>query len=248
MLAAMYLAFIDESGDPGLQSANAEYPVFALAAVVCLEREYATRIDPQIKQFKRSQLGSAEARLNARQIAKQEGPFTGLSSRDRRRQFSQALSELLSTLPVTLMVACLNKEMHRREYGAFARGAYAFAMPFLMERLVYLMATRHDGVGVTVQAHGKREDAALRAVWEDQLASGSYYHAPSEFRSRLTKLDFRPAADNSSGLQLADLAASACARFVLNPEQPNTVYSAVSAKLYQGTFIEPDRFGLKVIP
>jgi len=244
----MYLVFVDESGDPGLRSANPEYPVFGLAAVVCLEREYATRIDRQVKQFKQSALEDAGIRLNARQIAKQHGPFAGLADRDRRRQFSQALSELLNTLPLTIMAAVLNKRMHAREYGSFGRGAYAFTLPFLMERLVYLMSSRHDGASVIVQSHGKAEDAALRAVWDEHLASGSYYHAPSEFSSRLTKLDCRPSSENSSGLQLADLAAAACARFVLDPIQPNAVFSALSAKLYQGTFTEPDRFGLKVIP
>jgi len=48
----MYLAFIDESGDPGLWRANPEYPVFALAAVVCLEREYSARIEPQLRQLR----------------------------------------------------------------------------------------------------------------------------------------------------------------------------------------------------
>jgi hypothetical protein len=244
----MYLAFVDESGDPGLRRANPEYPVFALAAVVCLEREYTTRIDRQVRQFKRSQLDTDGVVLNARAIAKQRGPFAPLINRERRRQFSQALSELLAGLPVTVVAAVLNKDMHAREYGPFRRSAYAFTLPFLMERLVYLMSARHDGAAVTVQSHGAREDGALRAVWGEHLAGGSYYHASTEFSSRLVKLDFRTSADNSSGLQLADLAAAACARFVLEPEQPNAVFSALSAKLYQGTFTEPDRFGLKVIP
>ncbi|HLQ32064.1 MAG TPA: DUF3800 domain-containing protein [Chloroflexota bacterium] len=243
----MYLAFIDESGDPGLRRANPEYPVFALAAVVCLEREYAARIEPQVRQFARSVFG-ADVRLNARQLAKQQGPFAALIARDRRRQFGQALSDLLAGLPVTIMAACLNKRMHQVEYGPFRRSAYEFTLPFLMERLVYLMAARHDGASVSVQSHGKREDAALREVWQRHLAAGSYYHAPTEFGSRLTRLEFRPAREAGAGLQLADLAASACARFVLDPEQPNAVFAALSAKLYQGKFTEPDRFGLKVIP
>src|SRR5438105_1324572 len=147
----MYLAFIDESGDPGLRQANAEYPVFALVAVVCLEREYATRIDRQVRQFKRSQLGDDGVRLKARAIGKQQGVFAQLINRERRRQFSQALSDLLTSLPVTLMAAVLNKEMHRREYGPSPRGAYAFTLPFLMERLVYLMTARHDGASAAVQ-------------------------------------------------------------------------------------------------
>ncbi|HEY8693433.1 MAG TPA: DUF3800 domain-containing protein [Chloroflexota bacterium] len=65
----MYLAFIDESGDPGLRRANPEYPVFALAAVVCLEREYSARIEPQLRQLRHSLLGGADSRLNARQLA-----------------------------------------------------------------------------------------------------------------------------------------------------------------------------------
>ncbi|HLG71840.1 MAG TPA: DUF3800 domain-containing protein [Chloroflexota bacterium] len=244
----MYLAFIDESGDPGLTAINPEYPVFALAAVVCLEREYTTRIEPQLRQLGRSLLGETAVRLNSRAIAKQHGAFASLIARDRRRQFGQALGDLLAGLPVTVMAAVLNKPMHAMEYGAFRRSAYEFTLPFLMERLVYLMSARHDGAAVTVQAHGKREDAALREVWQRHLAGGSYYHAATEFASRLTKLDFRPGADGIPGLQLADLAAAACARFVLDPEQPNTVFSALSAKLYQGKFTEPDRFGLKVIP
>ena len=244
----MYLAFVDESGEAGLRKANVEYPVFALVAVVCLEREYTTRIDRQLRQFKRSQLGDDKARLNARAIAKQQGPFAFLNNREQRRQFGQALSDLFTALPITVMAAVLNKTMHAREYGPSGRSAYAFTLPFLMERLVYLMSNRHDGASVLLQAHGSREDEALRAVWDEHLAGGSYYHAPTEFSSRLVKLDFRPASDNSSGLQLADLAAAACARFVLDPEQPNAVFAALSPKLYQGTFTEPDRFGLKVIP
>jgi hypothetical protein len=244
----MYLAFVDESGDPGLRSVNPEYPMFCLAAIVCLERDYTTRIEPQVRQFKHSHLESDAARLNSRLIAKQHGPFAPLAAREKRRQFGQALSDLLTGLPLTLVAACLNKRMHKVEYGAFSRGAYEFALPFVMERLVYLMSARHDGVAVSVQSHGAREDAALKAVWQRHQAAGSYYHAPTEFGSRLAKLDFRRLPDTSAGLQLADLAANACARFVLDPERPNGVFSALSAKLYQGTFTEPDRFGLKVIP
>jgi uncharacterized protein DUF3800 len=243
----MYLVFVDESGDPGMLRPNPEYPIFALAAVVCLEREYSSRIEPQLRQFVRSQLGQ-DVRLNARQIAKQAGPFACLAARDRRRQFNQALGELLAGLPLTLMAACLNKRMHHLEYGPSRRNACEFTLPFLMERLVYLMSSRHDGASVSVQAHGSREDAAFREVWRRRLAAGSYYHAPSEFASRLPKLDFRPAGEAGAGLQLAGLAATACARFVLDPEQPNGVFSSLSAKLYQGAFTEPDRFGLKVIP
>lgn len=244
----MYLAFVDESGDPGLRSANPEYPVFALAAVICLEREYSTRIEPQLRQFSSSQLGGPKVRLNARDIAKQRGPFAALIARERRRQFGQALTDLLSSMPITVVAACLNKRMHQMEYGSFRRSAYEFTLPFIMERLVYLMSARHDGAYVSVQSHGAREDAALRQVWERHLAGGSYYHAHTEFASRLTRLDFRPAREASPGLQLADLAAAACARFVLDPEQPNAAFSALSPKLYQGKFTEPDRFGLKVIP
>jgi hypothetical protein len=247
----MYLAFIDESGDPGLRRVNSEYPVFALAAVVCLEREYATRIEPQVRQLKSSFFGNPDLRLTARQIAKQIVPFASLGARDKRRQFSQALSDVLASLPVTVMAVCLNKRMHDTEYGPFQRSAYEFTLPFIMERLVYLMAARHDGVSVAAQAHGAREDAAFRDVWQRHVAGGSFYHASTEFASRLTKLDLRPAGEPgmaTTGLQLADLAAAACARFVLDPEQPNTVFSALSAKLYQGKFTEPDRFGLKVIP
>src|SRR5579884_4213939 len=107
----MYLAFIDESGDPGLRSLNPEYPVFALAAVVCLEREYATRVEPQLRQFMRSALGS-DVTLSARGIAKQRGPFAALLARDRRRRFAQELSDLLAGLPITVIAACLNKRMH----------------------------------------------------------------------------------------------------------------------------------------
>src|SRR5579862_1919281 len=244
----MYWAFIDQSGDPGLRSVNGEYPVFALAAVVCLEREYAMRIEPQIRQFKRSQLGRDDVRLNARDIAKQRGAFSELVSRDARWRFSQALSDLLAGLPITVMAACLNKRMHAIQYGPFQRSAYEFTLPFLMERLVYLMAARHDGAGLTAQAHGAREDSALTAVWQRHLAGGSYYHEPTEFASRLAKLDFRRRREINAGLELADLAANACARFVLDPEQPNAVFAAISAKVYQGKFTEPDRFGLKVIP
>jgi hypothetical protein len=244
----MYLAFIDESGDPGLRTINPEYPIFALAAIVCLEREYAARIEPQVRQFARTTLGDDAVKLRSRAIAKQQGPFACLIAREQRRTFGHGLSDMLVGLPVIVVAACLNKRMHRAVYGHSARGAYEFTLPFLMERLVYLMAARHDSVAVSVQSHGRREDDAFRDVWQRHLAAGSYYHAPSEFSSRLAKLEFRPTEEASAGLQLADLAAAACARFVLDPERPNSVFSALSAKLYQGTFTEPDRFGLKVIP
>ncbi|MGH2364469.1 MAG: hypothetical protein ACRDHX_07435 [Chloroflexota bacterium] len=244
----MYLVFVAESGDGGLNTANPEFPVYCQAAVVVLDREYSTRMNRQLRQFKRSALGSDEARLNARDIAKQRGPFALLTVREQRRRFGQQLSDLLAGFPLILIAACLNKQMHQREYGSFSRAACTFTLPFVQERLVYLLASRHDGATVVAHAHGRREDAEFRAVWDDQLTHGSYYHSPSEFSSRLSKLDLRSARDNLSGLQLAGLAANACARFVLEPEQPNAVFAALSAKLYQGTFSEPDRFGLKVIP
>jgi hypothetical protein len=221
-----YIIFVDESGDHSLEVVNPAYPLFVLAFCIVRKDDYADGLVPAIQKLKFATFGHDMTVLHSRDIRKEHGEFVILRNPAKRQTFLTGISQVIADAPFTLTVSAIDKPRHIAKYKT-PYNPYHLSLRFCLERAHdFLVAKGQAGrlTHVVAESRGKVEDKDLeleflRIVQEN----GHWNHG--------FKLLFAPKSCNSTGLQLADLAAYPVGRHVLKPEQPNRAFDIVENKL-----------------
>ncbi|MDO8296684.1 MAG: DUF3800 domain-containing protein [Caulobacter sp.] len=230
-----YIVFADESGDHGLEAFSASFPVFVLAFTLVNKAAYVGSIVPSLQQLKLDFFGHDQVVLHERDIRRQQHPFgflrTDATLRDR---FLERLNETVAAAEFELVCSVIHKERLKARY-ATPWNPYEIALLFCMERVrerLLALGQRGRKVHVIFESRGKAEDASLVSAFR-RLATT---HSGWGFK----KVDFSvceweplivPKSVNSSGLQLADLAARPVGLHSMRPSQSNRAFDVLRPKL-----------------
>lgn len=240
-----YLVFVDESGDHGLDSIDASYPVFVLAFCVIQKADYVERIVPAIQRFKFRHFGHDNVVLHERDIRKDVGPFVFLKTKEKKESFLGELTQIVADAPFTLICSVIQKEVLKRRF-AFPDNPYHVALGFGLERVHYFL--RSKGVvdaktHVMVERRGKREDGELELEFRRVCDGANYNNEKLPF-----EIVFADKKANLPGMQLADLVARPVGMHVLRPGQPNRAFGVVEGKLHRSPDGSYASWGLKCFP
>lgn len=239
-----YIVYVDESGDHGLVSIDANYPVFVLAFCIFEKESYRNRCVPALQALKFRHFGHDMAILHERDIRKAQGDFKFLVEASRRSTFMEDLTGLMESAEFTLIASAINKTELCGQY-AYPASPYDLALEFCLERLHYFLNENGNGgkpVHVVFESRGKREDEALelvfRRVCDGQSMAGEILPFEPVFASKRV---------NCCGLQIADLVARPIGRHILHPDQENRAYTIIERKFRRSGGEVMGR-GLKVFP
>lgn len=240
-----YPVFADESGDHGLDTIDASYPVFVLAFCVIHKADYVDKIVPAIQRFKLRHFGHDNVVLHERDIRKDVGPFTFLKTRERKYAFLEELTQIVSDAPFTLICSVIRKEVLKRKYVS-PDNPYHVALGFGLERVHYYLQSK----GVTgakthvmVERRGKRENAELELEFR-RICDGANYNE----EQLPLEIVFADKKANLPGLQLADLVARPVGMSILRPDQPNRAFEVLEGKFYRNSAGTRQGWGLKCFP
>jgi hypothetical protein len=239
-----YIAFVDECGDHSMEKIDRDFPIFVLATVVIERTCYIEKIVPAITKLKLSYWDHEGVNLHSRDIRKSEGPFAFLRDLDKREKFMATLTSLMKSLPYTLFLTGIRKDLHRKQYGQNAANPYTLALTFTLERIIsFLEGNGETTLPVLAEARGKNEDQSLEAEFYKIRANGTDYIAANRFE-RLGRLLFANKRNNIAGVQLADLCAYPSARHILDPSKLNEPFKIVKPHIYMNNGVS----GWKVFP
>lgn len=226
------LVYLDETGDHSLEHIHPQFPIFALAFVICRPESYAERIVPSVYRFKIHYFGHECVVLHSRDIRKQAGPFAILTDAEVRSRFYADLNRLVEACDFHLLVAAIHKHAHAERYGWRARNPYDMALGLGLGRLVTLMEEMgEEAVTLVAESRGRILDAELELAFRDIVRDGTDEVGPERFARLGIRLVFAPKSMDVVGTQIADLAAYPFARRLLNPEQPNPALDVLLPKL-----------------
>lgn len=239
-----YIVYVDESGDHGLVSIDADYPVFVLAFCVFRKEAYRNRCVPALQALKFKHFGHDMAVLHERDIRKARGDFKFLVDASRRSEFMDDLSTLMEGAEFTLVASAIKKTELCSQY-AYPASPYDLALEFCLERLHYFLNENGNGgkpVHVIFESRGRREDDELelvfRRICDGQSLAGDTLPFEPVFASKRV---------NCCGLQIADLVARPIGRHILQPDQENRAYAIIERKFRRSGKRIMGR-GLKVFP
>ncbi len=206
---------------------------------------YASRVLPELTEFKFRHFGHDQVILHEREIRKDHGDFAFLKEPGRKDAFLEELTELIASFEMTVVASVIRKTSLVSQYAS-PKNPYEIALAFGLER-VYKYLNRRGAAStkttVLVECRGKREDDELELEFRRICAGANYWNLPLNFEPR-----FVPKAGNVLGLQIADLLARPIGRHVLNPAQPNRAFDVLEGKLDRSPQGEVLGWGLKVFP
>jgi len=240
-----YIVYADESGDHGLASVDADYPVFVLCFCVFRVEEYISKVVPLVQDLKFRFFGHDAVVLHAHEIRKSRGPFKILFDQEKRRAFLEAVNAVMERAPFTLIAAVIDKKK-LLQYYEYPSNPYDLALTFCLERTyAYFrdLGQQDRATHVVVERRGKQEDNELELVFRRVVQGANYWRCVLPF-----DVVFAHKEMNSSGLQLADLVAHPVGRHQLKPGQPNRAYELIAGKFRVGPTGAATGYGLKVFP
>jgi hypothetical protein len=234
-----YIVYADESGDHSLTSINPQNPVFVLVFIIFHKDAFIARAVPAVQRLKFDFWGHDGVVLHSHDIRKSYGDFNILLRADVRDKFLSRLSALMSEMPMTLIAAAIDKHRHIRRYKTPAN-PYELALAFCIERLRRWLHERGQAAKEThilFERRGRTEDDQLELEFR-RLTEGN-----EQLRCR-----FMDKRHNSTGLQIADLAAHPIGRHVINQAQANRAFEILRPKFRAGPAGRIQGYGLKVFP
>ena len=208
-----YRIYIDEVGNPDLESSDNPNHRFLSLTGVILELEYVESIvHPQMEALKAKFFRSHPDEpviFHRKEMVNAKSPFECLKDPEIQKQFDRELLNLIESWEYIVITVCLDKKKHKETYTAWRYDPYHYCLAILLERFIFSL-NRMDSQGdVMAESRGGKEDMRLKASFERLWKDGTDYVTPEQFQKVLTskQLKVKPKANNISGLQLADLIA-----------------------------------------
>lgn len=240
-----FVIYVDESGDHGLTNISPEYPIFVLIFCIFKKQEYVEKIVPSLAKLKMKFWGHNEIVLHEHEIRKPRDKFTILLNKNIRDEFHKDVSNLVEKTPFTIIASVIDKSKLSRRYSK-PENPYEISLGFGLERVYRHLQDAGQADKITpivVETRGKREDKELELCFR-RICDGKNYLS-SELPFDLVMVDKKA---NSTGLQIADLAARPIGIKTLRPYQSNRAYDIIENKIRRSSQGYVRGWGLKIFP
>jgi hypothetical protein len=208
-----YRLYIDEVGNPDLESSDNPNHRFLNLTGVILELEYVESvIHPQMEALKAKFFRSHPDEpiiFHRKEMVNAKPPFENLTNPRVQEEFDRELLGLIDLWEYTVISVCLDKKKHKETYTTWRYDPYHYCLAALLERFIFFLNRVNCQGDVMAESRGGKEDVRLKDSFARLWEHGTEYVEPDQFQKALTskRLKVKLKANNISGLQLADLIA-----------------------------------------
>lgn len=241
-----YVAFIDETGEYGLESVNSQFPLFAVYALTSTVAGYEAKSEPFLKNLKQTFFGTDSVVLHGRKIRQKKEPFHILKKPETMSAFMDMLCEGFAALDGHLIAAVIHKDKHKKQYSE-PENPFFLSTKFVLERLHMHwkgVVGKNNKLLCVFEKRGKHEDVRTKS-WFDRICAGENYRGETFH----FECEFRDKKENLCGHQYADLAAYSIARFVESGDKNRKDWVAIKEKIRRSARTQAiEGYGLKTFP
>jgi len=208
-----YRIYVDEVGNPDLESSDNPNHRFLSLTGIILELDYVKSIlHPQMEALKAKYFDyhpDEPIVFHRKEMVNALDPFRDLIREEVRQKFDNELLHLLWEWQYVVITVCLDKKKHKETYTTWRYDPYHYCLAVLLERYA-LFLQRTGARGDTIaESRGGKADRRLKESFHRLWQQGTEYIAAEIFQKNFTscQLKVKSKANNISGLQLADLIA-----------------------------------------
>ena len=124
-----YYLYIDESGDHGLTTVNADFPVFLLCGVVIAEEEYEN-LRQSFNAIKQAFWENKRVIFHSRDIRKCEKEFSVLFDLEKKKSFYEKVNTTIRTHQYTIIASAIKKDSYIQRFGRLSDRANEYDLFF----------------------------------------------------------------------------------------------------------------------
>ena len=187
-----YRIYIDETGNPDLNSSDNPNHRFLCLTGVILELNYVMdTVYPEIETLKRTYFRSHPDEpiiLHRKEILKAKMPFEALRNLEVRKEFDRELLNLLRKWEFSVISVCIDKKAHREKYEIWRFNPYHYCLMIMLERFVLFLRRKNSCGDVMAESRGGKEDQRLKKSFNQLWVNGTAYINPSVLQSVLTSV------------------------------------------------------------
>ena len=224
-----YIAYVDESGDHGMQTIDSQFPVFVLAFCVFHKIHYSEKVVPALEKFKFRHFGHDQIVLHESEIRKEKGKFRIFPTKADKIHFLDELTSIIDQSNFILISCVIDKKLLSEEKET-PPNPYHIALRFCLETLHEFLQEKGEDQRLThvvVEQRGKKEDDELELEFR-RICDGQ-----NNIEENLPfEILFSDKKAMSSGLQLADLVARPIGLSVFRTGQENRAFEILKKKFF----------------
>src|SRR5690606_30972050 len=118
-----YNLYIDESGDHGLVTLDAGFPVFLLCGILISDENYSV-VREQLNTIKRELWENKEVIFHSRDIRKCNKEFQILFDLDIKKRFYEQINDVIHNSKYRIIASAIDKEKYIKMYGRLSNDVY----------------------------------------------------------------------------------------------------------------------------
>jgi hypothetical protein len=208
-----YRMYIDECGNPGLESSeNPNHRFLSLTGII-LELEYSADVlHPELEELKKKYFQyhpDDPIIFHRKEMVNCINHYNVLKDPTIKKQFDSDLLEKLKNWEYTVISVCIDKKSHKDLYTTWRYDPYHYCLAILIQRYCFYLRNLNAVGDVLAESRGGKEDMRLKKSFSGLFENGTDYVSKEIIQKCLTskELKVKPKQNNISGLQLADLIA-----------------------------------------
>jgi hypothetical protein len=186
-----YRMYVDEVGNPDLESSDNPNHRFLSLTGVIIELEYVRLvINPQMEALKHKYFTAHPDEpivLHRKEILNRKPPFEVLRNPATAESFDLELIDLLKKWEYTVITVCLDKRKHREMYTVWRYDPYHYCLAILMERFNFWLNRREGQGDVMAESRGGKEDRRLKDTFARLWTQGTEYVRPDQFQKSFSR-------------------------------------------------------------
>ncbi|MEW6355514.1 MAG: DUF3800 domain-containing protein [Planctomycetota bacterium] len=255
-----YRMYVDEVGNPDLESSDNPNHRFLSLTGVILDLEYVrATLHPEMEALKGRHFESHPddpVIFHRADMVNARGPFHVLKDETKRLRFDEELIGLIDSWTYTVVSVCLDKKRHKEIYQVWRYDPYHYGLAILVERFIFFLNQQGVRGDVMAESRGGKEDRRLKDSFHRLWENGTDYVGSEQFQAALTSRELKvaPKHRNVSGLQLADLIAHPSRNEILLDEglrdRPLAPFAAKVVAILQRKYYQRQGriYGRKFVP
>lgn len=214
-----YRLYVDEVGNPDLNSSADENHRFLCLTGVIFELNYVSEVlSPELESLKAKYFGSHPDDpiiLHRKEILYKKPPFAVLRNPETEREFNMELLMKLKQWEYSVITVVIDKREHAEKYSTWRYDPYHYCQEVLIERFRLFLNIKKAKGDVMYESRGGKEDMRLKRSFRNIMESGTHNINSEDLQSHLTSLELKVKSkqSNIAGLQVADLIAHPARRW-----------------------------------
>nr|DAF25569.1 MAG TPA: Protein of unknown function (DUF3800) [Caudoviricetes sp.]DAZ74693.1 MAG TPA: Protein of unknown function (DUF3800) [Caudoviricetes sp.] len=233
-----YILFLDESAET---KAN---PYLLLGGIIISRNNYKKFLIPSIQNTK-SILGNSNIVFHYTDILKKQKDFKILcSNADICTKFWTSLRNTINKTDLKIITAYTNVKEYLDEYPDFSHDIYEILFSSVINSYIHFLIKNKARGSIVFESREETQNRKIQKHYFNILQNGTNIYIPEAIDKYITTTSFTVKEENSIGLQIADIVAYNCVRYINGHKIQHSMWNILEPKIYDGYKANIHSYGL----